>query len=70
MQRLCSRPFLHSDDSNNLVLSVKDDARVGQKMALARGHPMSSIGLDRQWWLLHWFELLLGTRSSLLWPTL
>ena len=36
-QRLCGRPFLHSDNST-LVLSVKDDARVGQKTVLARSH--------------------------------
>ena len=36
-QRQCGQPFLHSDDST-LVLSVKDDARVGQKTASARGH--------------------------------
>ena len=27
-QRLCGRPFLHSDDST-VVMNVKDDARVG-----------------------------------------
>ena len=33
-------PFLHSDDST-VVLNVKDDARVGQKTALACGHRAS-----------------------------
>ena len=57
-QRLCGRPFLHSDDSI-LVLNVKDDARVGQKTALARGHRcLASDSIDNG--LLQWFELLLG----------
>ena len=35
--RLCDRSFLHSEDST-VVLNVKDDARVRQKSASARGH--------------------------------
>ena len=67
-QQLCGQPFLHSDDST-LVVNVKDDARVGQKTASACGHrcPASDSSGNG---LLQWFELLLGTRSSLLWPTL
>ena len=36
-QQLCGWPFLHSDDGT-VVLNIKDDVQVGQKMALARGH--------------------------------
>ena len=36
-QRLCGQPILHCDNST-VVLSVKDDARVGQKTASAHGH--------------------------------
>ena len=36
-QRLCGRPFLHSDNST-VVINVKDDAKVGQKMASDCGH--------------------------------
>ena len=67
-QRLCGRPFLHSDDST-VVMNVKDDARVGQKTASDRDHRcLASDSIDNV--LLRWFALLLGTRSSLLWPTL
>ena len=67
-QRLCDRPFLHSDDST-VVMNVKDDARVGQKTASDRDHRcLASDSIDNV--LLRWFALLLGTRSSLLWPTL
>ena len=43
-QRLCGWPFLHSDD-RTVVLNVKDDARVGQKMASARGHRCLALDL-------------------------
>ena len=36
-QRLCGRPFLHSNDST-VVMNVKDDTRVGQKTASDRDH--------------------------------
>ena len=65
-QRLCGRPFLHSDDST-MILNVKDDARVGQKAALARvGHRCLAVldSIDNA--LLRWFELLLGMHSILL----
>ena len=65
-QRLCGWPFLHSDDST-VILNVKDDARVGQKAALAHaGHRClaASDSIDNA--LLRWFELLLGMHSILL----
>ena len=58
-------PFLHSDDSI-VVLNIKKEARVGLKTASAHCSSMSSVNsIDDDG-----FELLLGTRSSLLWPTL
>ena len=67
-QRLCGWPFLQSDECT-VVLNVKDDARVGQKTASAHSHRyLVSDSINNT--LLQWFELLLGTQSSLLWPTL
>ena len=64
---ICGQTILHSDDST-MVLNVKD-VRTGQKMELASGHRYpASDSIDNA--LLRWFELLLGTRSSLLWPSL
>ena len=67
-QQLCGQTILHSDD-RTVVLNIKDDARTGHKMESASSHryPASDL-IDNV--LLQWFELLLGTRSSLLWPTL
>ena len=60
--------FLHNDDST-VVLNVKDGARVGQETASASVHQyLASDLIDNA--MLRWFELLLGTRSSLLCPTL
>ena len=68
-RRLCGRPFLHNDDST-IVMNVEDDARVGQKTASDRGHRcLASDSIDNAL-LRRWFALLLGTCSSLLWPTL
>ena len=65
-QRLCGRPFLHSDDST-VILNVKDDARAGQKAALARaGHRCLAVSDSINNALLRWFELLLGMHSILL----
>jgi hypothetical protein len=60
--------IVHSDDSI-VVLNVKEEARIGQKTAPAHCHwCLAADSIDDG--LLRWFELLLGTRSSLLWPTL
>ena len=65
-QRLCGRHFLHSDDST-VAMNVKDDARVGQKMASDHDHQclIASDSIDNA--PLRWFALLLCTRLSLLW---
>ena len=67
-QQLYGQIILHSNDIT-VVLNVKDDVRTGQKTESASGHryPVSD-SIDNA--LLRWFELLLGTRSSLLCPTL
>ena len=49
-----------------VVLNIKEEARVGLKTASAHCSSMSSVNsVDDDG-----FELLLGMRSSLLWPTL
>ena len=61
-------PSIHTDNST-VVLNVNDDARVGKEMVSARGHQyLASDSVNNA--LLQWFELLLGTCWSLLWPTL
>ena len=67
-QQLCGQTILHSDDSP-VVLNVKDDVKTGQITASVsdRRYPASDL-IDNA--LLRWFELLLGTCWSLLWPTL
>ena len=60
--------FLHNDYST-VVLNVKDDVRIRQKMASASVHRyLASDSIDNT--LLRWFELLLGMCSSLFCPTL
>jgi hypothetical protein len=69
-QQLHGWPFVHSDDSTVVLnINVKEEGRIGQKTAPPHCHwCLAADSIDDG--LLRLFELLLGTRSSLLWPML